>query len=65
MVVVVAIIAIVVIVGALIYNFVLQWDAPRKRWCVMFYLTAQTPKNVLPINRPDAQTGVPAGANSE
>ena len=52
----------VVIAGVLVYMFVFSWDAPRKRWCVMFYLTSNTPASATPVNRPDAETGVPAAA---
>jgi hypothetical protein len=52
----------VVIAGVLVYVFVFRWEAPRKSWCVMFYLTSNTPASATPVNRPDAETGVPAAA---
>jgi hypothetical protein len=55
-----AIVAAVVIAGVLVYWFVFRWEAPPKRWCVMLYMTSNTPASSTPVNRPDSETGVPA-----
>ena len=44
------------------YWFVFRWEATPKRWCVMFYLTSNTPASVAPVNRPDSATGVPSAS---
>jgi hypothetical protein len=49
----------VVIGGVLVYWFVFRWEATPKRWCVMFYLTSNTPASAAVVNRPDAETGIP------
>src|SRR5262245_46597101 len=57
-----AIVVAVAIAGVLVYWFVFRWDAPKKRWCVMFYLTSNTPASVAAVSRPDSETGVPGTA---
>jgi len=52
----------VVVAGLLVYWFFFRWTAPQKRWCVMFYLTSNTPASVTPIHTPDSETGVPGAA---
>jgi hypothetical protein len=56
------IIVAVIVAGVLVYWFVFHWDAPPKRWCVMLYLTSNTPASVAAVSRPDSETGVPADA---
>ncbi len=55
-----AIVLAVVVAGALVYWFVFHWEATPKRWCVMFYLTSNTPASAAPVSRPDQETGIPA-----
>ena len=53
----------VVIAGVLVYMFVFSWEAKPKRWCVMFYLTSNTPASAASVSSPNAETGVPAAAS--
>ena len=52
----------VVIAGVLVWWFFFRWTAPQKRWCVLFYLTSNTPASATPVHTPDAETGVPGAA---
>jgi hypothetical protein len=62
LIVIIAAVVAVIVAGALVYWFVFRWEATPKRWCVMFYLTSNTPASSVPVSRPDAETGVPAAA---
>src|SRR5262249_32037739 len=50
----------VIVAGVLVYWFIFRWTPTPKRWCVMFYLSSKTPASSTLVNRPDAETGVPA-----
>ena len=36
-------IVVAVVAGVLVYWFVFRWDPKTKPWCVMLYLTSNTP----------------------
>ena len=58
---VIAAVIVGVIVLGVLYWWFLTWDAVPKSWCVMFYLTSQTPRSSSSVARPDAETGLLAG----
>lgn len=60
--VVTQVIVAVVVAGLLVYWFVFRWTATPKRWCVMFYLTSNTPASATPLHSPNSETGVPGAA---
>jgi hypothetical protein len=52
-----------VVAGLLVYWFAFRWTATPKRWCVMFYLTSNTPaSSSTPYQSPSSETGVPKAA---
>src|SRR5690242_9600904 len=59
-----AIVLAIAVAGVLVYWFVFRWDAPKKKWCVMFYMTSNTPASAAPVNRPAAEIGIPSAASA-